>query len=150
MSKCEGLCLSKCDGLCPSVTDYVFPVVLLMAWVTYQGVFFGWEVDKTMDDFVHHHGLSYCSVITNWLGVQFRDTSGGSCVGALVLRGVPGSSPLGPAAQDCSTALYACLNFERECSYTAPPSQFPLDGDPRLSQRTPLWVGQGPCSTLMV
>ena len=87
-----------------------------------------------MDTFVHHHCPSY------WFGVQFRDTSGGTCVGAFVLRDVPGSSPLGPVAQDCSTALYACLNFESECSYTAPPSQFPLDGDPRLSQRTLLWV----------
>ena len=43
------------------------------------------EVKKTIDDFVHHYGLCYCPMITEWLEGQFGDKPKGTCGGAEVL-----------------------------------------------------------------
>ena len=65
------------EDVCPTVRDYSFsPSSSSWPGAGYQSAFSGLEVDKTIDDFVHHHDLGYCPVITKLfeLPMQFEKT----------------------------------------------------------------------------
>ena len=72
------------EGVCQSVRDLQLPQSS-SRWpvVGLQSAFWGLEVDKTIvvtDDFVHHHGLGYCPMVTKWLEVGQRLLKGSQTV----------------------------------------------------------------------
>ena len=69
-------------GRWPSGVCVESAVPRLSSWwseVWLEGTFSGLEVNKAMDDFVHHLGLGHCLAVTERLQMESRDKIRGTC-----------------------------------------------------------------------